>query len=195
MIYGYARCSTSETKQDVAGQKRELKEMGAEEIYFEYETGTKVDRPELKKMLSRVSEGDTILTTEVSRLTRSISQLCQIIDIVKEKRLKLVIGGLVVDCTGESMDIMVEAMLKMVGVFAELERNLICERIRRGLKNAKAKGVRLGRPALTADKLPKIVMDKFYLYKAGLLSVTELANMCGVSRPTMYKYIAILTDR
>ena len=66
MDYGYARCSTNELLQDINRQKRELKELGAtdETIYFEYESGTKTDRPEFNKLLSVVQPGDTIVTTE-----------------------------------------------------------------------------------------------------------------------------------
>ena len=75
MTYGYARCSTNETKQDITRQQRELKEMGAEHIYTEYASGTKSDREELAKLLAAVREGDTICVLEVSRLTRSTKQL------------------------------------------------------------------------------------------------------------------------
>ena len=74
MIYGYARCSTNEERQDIDRQKRELFSLGVTDdkyIYWEYESGTKDDRAELQKLLDIISEGDTIATTEVSRLTRS----------------------------------------------------------------------------------------------------------------------------
>ena len=63
MIYGYARCSTNESLQDIDRQVRELKQQGAEEktIYREYESGTKVNRVELQKLLDIVKPGDTIL--------------------------------------------------------------------------------------------------------------------------------------
>jgi len=72
MVYGYARCSTNETKQDIDRQKRELKKMGVEDknIYFEYESGAKTDRIQLNRLLSVAKDKDTIVTTEVSRLTR-----------------------------------------------------------------------------------------------------------------------------
>ena len=81
MIYGYARCSTNEELQDIQRQVRELKQLGATEetIYLEYESGTKTNRAELFKLLNVVKHGDTILTTEVSRITRSTKQLCDII--------------------------------------------------------------------------------------------------------------------
>ena len=129
MIYGYARCSTDEVKQQIDRQVRELIELGAtkETIYLEYESGTKTDRVELGKLLKVVKEGDTIVTTEVSRITRSTKQLCEIIELVQVKHLKLVIGAFVVDCSKGELDPMTEGMLKMMGVFAEMERNMIIE--------------------------------------------------------------------
>ena len=81
MIYGYARCSTNEERQDIDSQKRELFSLGVTNdkyIYWEYESGTKDDRAELQKLLNIVSDGDTIATTEVSRLTRSTKSVCAI---------------------------------------------------------------------------------------------------------------------
>ena len=80
-IYGYCRCSTTEERQDINRQKRELYKLGVEDdknIYWEYESGTKTDRAELQKLLDIVKEGDTIVTTEVSRLTRFRNHLCEI---------------------------------------------------------------------------------------------------------------------
>ncbi len=96
MIYGYARCSTNEKQQDVQRQIRELKQQGATDttIYFEYESGTKTNRPELIKLFNVVQPGDTILATEVSRITRSTKQLCDIIEFVKEKPHQVGFGKL-----------------------------------------------------------------------------------------------------
>ena len=73
MNYGYARCSTNELKQDIDRQKIELIKQGVaeENIYFEYESGTKIDRVEFNRLLETIDEGDTIIATEVSRITRS----------------------------------------------------------------------------------------------------------------------------
>lgn len=194
MNYGYARCSTSETKQDVERQIYELRALGAVEVYYEYESGTKVKRPELDKMLNHVQPGDTIITTEVSRITRSVKQLCDVLELAKAKKLKMIIGALVVDCTGD-LDVITEGMLKMMAVFSEIERNLIVERVKSGIRNAKAKGVRLGRPCLNADAIPKVVVDNFAVYQAGYISKKDYAKLCDISRPTLNKYIALLTDR
>ena len=165
MIYGYCRCSTNETKQDVTRQKRELMEMGAVDstIYMEYESGTKINRPELIKLINTVKEGDTIVVTEISRITRSTKQLCDIIDTVKTKRLKLIIkNSVTLDCSkGDNIDPMTNAFLQMAGVFAELERNMICDRVNSGIANARAKGIKLGRPLLTVNDIPDKVKKHF----------------------------------
>ena len=155
MIYGYARCSTNEKLQDINRQVRELKQQGAtdETIYLEYESGAKTDRAELNKLLKTVTVGDTIIATEVSRITRSTKQLCEIIEFAKEKKLKLVLGSFVVDCSKE-LDPMTEGMLKMMGVFSEIERNIISPRVKSGMENAKAKGKTVGRPSVKADDIP-----------------------------------------
>ena len=192
-VYGYARCSTNETKQDVGRQLRELEVMGATEIYWEYETSAKHNRPELVKLLRNIKIGDTLVITEVTRITRSVKQLCELIELAKEKKLRLVIGTFVIDCT-DQIDCMTMAMLQMMGVFAELERSMTIERIKSGLAHAKAKGVRLGRPFRTATEVPKKVLDYWPMYKAGTLTKVDYAKLCGISRPTLYKYIALLTD-
>jgi DNA invertase Pin-like site-specific DNA recombinase len=193
MIYGYARCSTTETKQDIGRQVRELKAMGAEEIYLEYESGTKLNRPELAKVLRHLEAGDTLVCTEISRITRSTKQLCEIVEMAVEVGILLIIGSFKVDCRHE-LDAMTDGMLKMMGVFSEMERNMTAERIRSGLRHARAKGTRLGRPPLTAENIPAPVLHHFPLYREKRITKTEYARLCGVSRQSIYKYIALMTD-
>ena len=199
MIYGYCRCSTNESKQDVNRQKRELKLMGVEDslIFLEYESGTKINRPELNKMLSIVKVGDTIVTTEISRITRSTKQLCDIIDLVKQKHLKLIIkDSITIDCSSsDTIDPMSNAFLQIAAVFSELERNMIVDRVRSGMANARSKCVRLGRPKLTIDDIPDKVKSMFERYRSNQITKTEYAKLCDISRPTLDKYIAILTDK
>ena len=193
MIYGYTRCSTNEEMQDIGRQVRELKRQGAadDSIYREYISGAKENRPELTKLLNAVRPGDTIIDTEVSRITRSTKQLCDIIELAKARRIKLVLGNFVVDCTTE-LDPMTEGMLKMMGVFAELERNMISQRIKSGMANAAAKGKAIGRPITTADDIPHVFYKHYPQYKAGKLNKAELAKVCAVSYPTVYRYLKIV---
>ena len=177
MIYGYARCSTNEEMQDINRQIRELKQLGATDrtIYREYESGMKNDRVELQRLLETVKSGDTIVATEVSRITRSTKQLCEIIEFVKDKHIRLVLGSFVVDCTRE-LDPMTEGMLKMMGVFSELERNMISQRVKSGLQNAKAKGKQLGRPSTSTDNIPNVFYKHYPKYKNGEINKAEFAG-------------------
>ena len=174
MIYGYARCSTNEELQDINRQIRELKQLGAaeESIYREYESGMKNDRVELQRLLSAVEAGDTIVATEVSRITRSTKQLCEIIELAKDRHIKLVLGSFVVDCTKE-LDPMTEGMLKMMGVFSELERNIISQRV----------------------DIPNVFYKHYPKYKNGEINKAEFARLCSLSYPTIFKYIGIVEGR
>lgn len=192
IMYGYARCSTDETRQDIDRQKRELFSMGVQEdkhIYWEYESGTKEDRTELMKLLDVIREGDTVATTEVSRLTRSTKQLCKILQTVQEKKIRLLIGSFSVDCRSDTIDPMTKGMLLMWGVFSEMERDIISQRVRSGMKNAAAKGKQIGRPKTTVDTLPDKFWKYYKMYENGEITVSECARLMDCSRTTIYKYI------
>lgn len=193
MKYGYARCSTNESKQDIDRQVRELKAAGAEQIFLEYEHGDSAVKQELSSLLEQASEGDTIYTLEVSRLARSTKQLCEIIETVREKKIRLVIvGSITVDCSNGQIDPMTNAFIQISGVFAELELRIIRERVRSGVLNAKAKGVKLGRPHTTTDQIPQIFYRHYTSYKSGNLNISEFARVCCLSRTTVYKYVRLL---
>ena len=193
MIYGYARCSTSEQKQDINRQIRELKAAGAEKIFFEYEHGDAAVKEQLISLLDAARAGDTIITLEVPRLARSTKQLCEIIERVRAQQLRLVIvGSITVDCTKGELDPMTNAFIQMSGVFAELELRIIRARVKSGMANAKAKGIRVGRPPLTKDDIPQVFYRHYPSYKNKQLNVSELARVCDMSRTTIYKYIGVL---
>ena len=193
MNYGYARCSTNESKQDIDRQIRELKQAGAERIFLEYEHGDAAVKCQLSSLLEQAEEGDTIITLEVSRLARSTKQLCEIIEVIRAKHLRLVIvGSITLDCRDGHADPMSEAFLQMAGVFSQLELAMIRARVRSGMENARAKGARIGRPQITADSIPSGFLRHYPAYKAGKLNLSELARVCDLSRTTVYKYIALL---
>jgi len=196
MIYGYARCSTNEERQDINRQKRELHTLGVTDekcIYWEYESGMKDDRTEFNKLLDIVTEGDTVATTEVSRLTRSTKHLCEILQTVRDKKLILNIGGsFVVDCSKGELDPMTEGMIKMWGVFSEMERNIISQRVKSGIKNARAKGKQIGRPPTTVDGLPDKFWKYYQKYKNREINVAEVARLMKCSRVTIYKYLSMV---
>lgn len=193
MIYGYARCSTNEYKQDINRQIRELKAAGAEQVFFEYEHGDSAVKEQLSTLLEKAQAGDTIITLEVPRLARSTKQLCDIIETVKNRKLKLIIvGSITVDCTKGKLDPMTNAFIQMSGVFAELELRIIRARVKSGMANAASKGVQIGRPPLTKEDIPQVFYRHYPAYKNKQLNVSELARVCGMSRTTVYKYIGLL---
>ena len=199
MDYGYARCSTNESKQDINRQRMELKNLGVKEdnIFFEYESGTKDDRKELNRLMQIVKAGDSITSLEVSRLTRSTQKLCEIIKEVQERQIKLVIAGsITIDCSpGKELDAISKGMMLMWGVFAELERDIITERIKSGMRNAKEKGVRLGRPQMTMETLPYNFLKYYPMFQKGSINLSELSRLSGISRPTIYKYLSIVEQQ
>ena len=193
MIYGYARCSTNETKQDIDRQVKELKSAGAQNVFLEYEHGDTAVKQQLSLLLETVQEGDMIVTLEVSRLARSTKHLCEIIDLIQKKRLCLIIlGSITVDCTTGQIDPMTNAFIQMSGVFAELELRIIRQRVKSGMANAKAKGAKIGRPQTTKEDIPQIFYKHYPAYASGQLNVSEFARVCDLSRTTVYKYLSLV---
>ena len=193
MTYGYARCSTNETKQDINRQVRELKAAGAEEIFIEYEHGDSKIKSQQAAMFDQAAAGDTVIVLEVSRLARSTQQLCEIIECVGHKHLRLVIvGSITLDCRNGQADPMSEAFLQMAGVFSQLELAMIRSRVRSGMENARAKGRQIGRPQVSKEDIPAVFLRHYPAHKNGQLNISELARVCDISRTTAYKYIGLL---
>lgn len=102
-------------------------------------------------------------------------------------------GNFVLDCrivddkTGK-IDAISEAMLQMMGVFAELERNMTIDRINSGLDNARARGIQLGRRETTIDDIPSNFLKHYDKLKSKQINVSEMARLCDLSRNSIYKY-------
>lgn len=195
MKYGYARCSTNDSKQDIERQVRELKAAGAQSLFVEYEHGDADEKKQLALLLERATPGDEIITIEVSRLSRSTKQLCEMIERIQKKKLKLeILGSITIDCRSGELDPMTKAFVQMSGIFAELELSMIRARVRSGMANAKAKGAKIGRPKTTVEDIPASFFRHYPAYKNKQLNLSELARVCGLSRTTVYKYIALLEN-
>ncbi len=192
--YGFARCSLSEERgQDLNRQVRELKAAGAEDIITERVHGDAKVKPQLDFLLEHIEPNSSLYVTEVSRLSRSTRQLCDILNIVRKKHLRLVIlNSVTIDCRNGDPDPMSNAFLQMAGVFSELELSMIRARVRSGMANAKAKGKQIGRRPVTKTDIPAVFMKHYPAYKDGQLSLTEFARVCNLSRPTVYKYLRLL---
>ena len=192
--YGFARCSLGEEKgQDLNRQIRELKAAGAEEIISERVHGDAKVKPQLDFLLEHIEPNSTLYVCEVSRLSRSTQQLCAILETIKEKHLRLVIlNSVTIDCRNGEIDPMSMAFLQMAGVFSELELSMVRMRVRSGLANARAKNKQIGRKATTKDDIPTVFLKHLPSYQSGAMNISALARICGLSRPTVYKYMKMV---
>ena len=191
---GYSRCSTSSDRQDVSYQIKELVEkwVKKEDIYFEYESGAREDRPILNRILQDMSKGDSLYVTDITRLSRSTKQLCSIIDFINTNKMRLVIGSLDVDCRSDNIEPMVEGMLKMMAVLAELDRKMKVYQINLGLKNAIKSGKTLGRHKTTKEDIPDLFYKYYPMYKNNQINKKEFSRLSKLSYPSIYKYIGIV---
>ena len=198
-VWGYARCSTNEKKQNIEMQLRALKETGAtdETIYVEWESGSKEDRKELNKLFNAVRDFDTISVYSIDRVSRSSLQFIKIINFIEEHHLKLIItqSGFVVDCTSNKMDIMTETLLKVISIFNEMERKVICARVQDGVNNAKLKGIKLGRPKTGYEDIPEVFFRYLPKYLNREINKSEFARLSNLSYPTIYKYLEIVNNK
>ena len=142
MIFGYARVSAD--AQDLTSQLAQLKAAGCERVFREKISSATAEKPQLKKLMAMIGHGDVLIIPAVDRLSRDTMDLLIIARDLQEAGAGLrSIAEPVVDTTSD----FAELVLAMLGVAAKLERRRIKERTARGRADAKAKGVKFGRPA------------------------------------------------
>ena len=174
---GYARVSTAD--QNLERQLDLLRESGAEIIFQEKMTGTKRDRPELNKLLAHVAEGDTVIVESLSRLGRSTKDLIELVELLKEKGVQLVSLKEQIDTSTPTGKL----LFTLMSALAQFERDVIAERTKEGLKAARARGRKGGRPRCDPHKLRQALK----LYEAGQHTVAEIEKLTGVKRATLYR--------
>ncbi len=182
-IFGYARVSTKD--QNLDSQIDALKEAGAEVIFQEKMTGTVKERPEFEKMLSQLRKGDKVIIYDLSRMGRNLKHLLEIAEEFKQIGADLKILKFM---GGESVDTSTPAgalMFSLFGAIAQYQRDQISEKTRAGLESARARGHKGGRKR----KDPKLVEKALKLYDSKEYSITEIEEMTGITRPTLYRYI------
>jgi len=169
-----------------------LKEQGATEVFSEYIGGAKGSKPELEKLLEIIKAGDTVAVTEVSRLARDVHQLCHVLEKARERRVRLRCGTITLNFDLEDIEPMALAMVQIMGVFAQLERGVTVARINSGIRNAKSKGKKIGRPRICPSSVPVAVKKLIPSYTEGKLSIAAIGRATGYSRQTIYKYLRIM---
>lgn len=180
-LIGYARCSTD--KQDLTAQRQALHELGVPEdrIYTDHGlTGTNRIRPGLDQALAAVRKEDTLVVPKLDRLARSVPDARAIADLLERKGVKLALGRTVYD----PADPMGKMFFNILATFAEFEADLIRMRTREGMAIARAKGKLRGKQPKLSEKQQK---ELARMHAAGDYSISDLAELFSVSRPTVYR--------
>jgi len=183
-LVGYARCST--LMQDLTAQRTALQALGVPEdrIYLDHGfTGSSRKRPGLDQALAAVREGDTLITPKLDRLARSVPDARDIIQGLSERGVRFQLGGAVYDWN----DPMAKMFIQLLAVFAEFELDLIRMRTREGMSRPQVRAKLKGKPPKLSPAQQKHLVD---LHKAGEHSITDLAELFGVSRPSVYRVLA-----
>jgi len=181
MLIGYVRVSTIE--QNVAPQIDQLKQAGCERIFRDKASGAKAERPGLKEALDFLREGDSLVVWRLDRLGRSLKHLLETVSMLEER-------GIGFRSLQESIDTTTSGgrlIFHIFGALAEFERNLIRERTMAGLRAARARGRIGGRPRKLDAKKTELA---YRLYDEKKYAVKEICQMLGVSKPTLYSYLA-----
>ena len=178
-VFGYARVSTEQ--QNLDRQLDMLQKYGVDFIYNEKMTGTKRNRPELEKLLERLTEGDTIVVESLSRLGRSTKDLIWLMETFNSKGVNLVSLKESIDTTTSTGKL----LFTLMSAIAQFERDVIADRTREGLNSARARGRKGGRPRTDSEKLRKAIK----LYNTQQYTLAEIEDMTGVKRSTLYRGI------
>lgn len=178
-IFGYARVSTE--TQVLDRQIDMLNEYGVSHIYCEKMTGTKRNRPELEKMLDRVTAGDTVVIESLSRLGRSTKDLIELMELFNEKQVNLVSLKENINTTTAAGKL----LFTLISAISQFERDCIVDRTREGLAAARARGRVGGRPPVDKNLIEKAVR----LYESGEYTVAEISELTGVKKTTLYRHL------
>lgn len=180
MRIGYARVSTQD--QNLDRQRDQLRQDGCDRIYEEKVSGAKSDRPELRRMLDALREGDIIVVSELSRLSRSVRDLFSIVGQIHGA------GAEIKSLKEPWLDTTTpqgRLLFTFFSGISEFERDLIRQRTIEGMAAARARGYNGGRPALDAKKV-KLALK---MYDSKTCTVAEITTVTGVSKTALYHYI------
>ncbi len=176
-VFGYARVSTE--AQNLDRQLDALENYGVDMIYNEKMSGTKKNRPELTKLLDRITEGDTVVVESLSRLGRSTKDLIELTETFQSKGVNLVSLKESIDTNSPTGKL----LFTLMSAIAQFERDVIADRTREGLKAARARGRMGGRPRADPEQVKKAVK----LYKTEQYSIKEIEELTGIKKSTLYR--------
>lgn len=175
MKIGYVRVSTEE--QNEARQVEALEKLGVEKIYIEKKSGKNLDRPVLQEMLDYIREGDTVYVHDLSRISRSLTDLLNLVELLKKKNVHFISNKEQVDTTTPTGRL----FLSIVGAINEFERTNLLERQREGIAIAKRQGKYKGRKPRTLDNVARL----YEMWQCGEKSKSQITRDYQISRPTL----------
>lgn len=179
MKIGYVRVSTVE--QNSARQEVLMQELGVDQVYIDRMSGKSMDRPELKRMMSFVREGDMVVVESISRFARNTRDLLELVEQLTAKRVDFVSKKEAIDTTTPSG----KFMLTIFGAVAELEREYILQRQREGIAIAKTNGVYKGRKPIERPNFRQVVVK----WKAGDITAVEAMKRLDMKPSTFYRKV------
>lgn len=183
MRIGYARVSTKDQKFDL--QVDALKKANCETIYKEAVSGVKANRPVLEEVLSRLRAGDVLVIWKLDRLGRSLKELVHLANTLLDRQIGLISLNDPIDTTTPQGRL----VFNIFASLAEFEREIIKERTEAGLKAARARGRKGGRPSGLSEQAKTKAIAAETLYKEGELSVETISKQLNISVPTLYTYL------
>lgn len=184
MNYSYERIST--VKQDEKRQEIALSNIKIDKRFLDKLTGKNTDRPELNKLMLVAKKGDNIYIESISRLGRNVEDLRELCEYFTEigTTIHFIKEGF--NTQGNSY----KFMLTILGAVAEMERELIIERVKEGIEKAKIYGTRSGKPIGRPERTLPDNFEKYYRrWKSKEITAIEFSKLLGVGRATLYRYI------
>ena len=179
MRIGYIRVSTEE--QNIARQQALMTELGVDQVFIDRMSGKSKDRPELKRMLNFVREGDTVIVESISRFARNTRDLLDLVEQLTAKNVEFVSKKEAIDTSTPTG----RFLLTVLAALSELEREQILERQREGIAIAKQNGVYKGRKPLERADLPAVV----HLWQEGKITAVEAMRRLDMKPSTFYRRV------
>ena len=179
MKIGYIRISSAD--QNTARQEVLMQELGVDQIFIDRTSGKNIDRPELKRMMTFVRQGDTVIVESISRFARNTRDLLELVEQLTRKGVEFVSKKEAIDTTTPSG----KFMLTIFGAVAELERDYILQRQREGIEVAKTKGVYTGRKPVVHADFDAVVRK----WRAGQITAVEAMKRLNMKPSTFYRKV------
>ncbi|WP_029318965.1 recombinase family protein [Butyrivibrio sp. AE3004] len=192
-IFGYIRYYKNDTEKDLQQLDSQLRSLGVTNdklIFHEFDKGTNKYNTMYKEILHRSTPGDTIITTDYTRISYSPVSLYNLFNTIKEYKLRLIIGNITFDCRDDTLSDHTKGMLDMLSII----NDMVSDASEKRSSIAESKGNKLGRNALQYDDLPEDFRKLYPAIKNKDVSTTDVAKKLNVSRRTVYHYIYIAKD-